>query len=114
MRDSIALAAIGLGSVLVILLFLAFKPSRRGRHTAEYLAGQTLKPEPAPVSPWSRPWTAPSSQEVQAIFKAERAQELTALQRERVWAAEFAALGVDYDFPTVPLGSLVKRERVAA
>ncbi|MFH8560571.1 hypothetical protein [Streptomyces sp. NPDC017988] len=70
--------------------------------------------EPAPVSPWSRPWTAPSSQEVRAIFKDERTRELPAVKRERVWAAEFAALGVDYDFPTMALGSLVRRERVSA
>ncbi|MCX4675012.1 hypothetical protein OG413_06685 [Streptomyces sp. NBC_01433] len=70
-------------------------------------------PEPAPVSPWSRPWTAPSSQEVRAIFQDERTQELPPLQRERVWAAEFADLGLDYDFPTMPLGSLVGRKGAA-
>ncbi|MFC5799446.1 hypothetical protein [Streptomyces formicae] len=76
-------------------------PRRPGRHSAAFLAARTL--EPASMSPWSRPWTGASSQE-----------QLPSLQRERVWAAEFAALGVDYDYPTMPLGSLVKRERVAA
>ncbi|MFD4700843.1 hypothetical protein [Streptomyces niveus] len=71
-------------------------------------------PEPAPVSPWSRPWTAPSSTDVRAIFKDERTRELPELQRERVYAAEFAALGVDYDYPTMPLGSVVRRAGVAA
>ncbi|WP_405795499.1 hypothetical protein [Streptomyces sp. NBC_01506] len=70
--------------------------------------------EPAPVSPWSRPWTAPSSRDVRAVFKDEHARELPELQRERAYAAAFARLGVDYDYPTMPLGSLVKPERVSA
>lgn len=105
MRDAIARALAWVLSVLI--------PSRPGRHSAEFLAAQTA-PEPVPVSPWSRPWTSPSSQDVRAIFRSEQTQELPHLQRERVWAVEFAALGVDYDYPTQPLGSLVTRERVAA
>jgi hypothetical protein len=104
MRDVIARALSWVLSVLV--------PRKPGRHSAEFLAAQT--PEPAPVSPWSRPWAGPSSQEVRAVFRNERTRELPDLQRERLWAAEFAALGVDYDYPTLPLGSLVTRERVAA
>jgi hypothetical protein len=106
MRDVIARALSWALSVLA--------PRPPGRHSAEFLAAQTPEPEPAPVPPWSRPWRGPSSQEVRAIFRNEHTRELPDLQRERVWAAEFAALGVDYDYPTLPLGSLVKRERVAA
>ncbi|MFJ6566873.1 hypothetical protein ACIQNU_05600 [Streptomyces sp. NPDC091292] len=106
MRDSIPHTLVWVLSVLI--------PRRPGRHTAEYLAAHTPEPAPVPASPWSRPWTAPSAQEVRAIFRDKRTQELSELQRERVWAAEFAALGLDYDFPTMPLGSLVKREQVAA
>jgi hypothetical protein len=29
-------------------------------------------------------------------------------------AAAFTRLGVDYDYPTMPLGSLINRERVSA
>lgn len=89
----------------------AFAPRRPARHTASYLTAPT---EPAPVSPWSRPWTAPSSQEVRAIFRDERTRELPELQRERAYAAALARLGVDYDYPTMTLGSIVTRKRVAA
>ncbi|MEU9745842.1 hypothetical protein [Streptomyces niveus] len=51
---------------------------------------------------------------MRAIFKDERTRELTQLQRERVYAAQFAALGVDYDYPTMPLGSLVQPQQPAA
>ncbi|WP_151898191.1 hypothetical protein [Streptomyces sp. C8S0] len=105
MRDVIART---LAWVLALLV-----PCKPGRHSAEFLATQTPSPSP-PRVPWFRPWTGPSSQEVRAIFHSEHTRELPDLQRERVWAAEFAALGVDYDYPTLPLGSLVKRERVAA
>ncbi|WP_046505312.1 hypothetical protein [Streptomyces odonnellii] len=101
MRDSIVQAL-----VWVLRLVLP----ARGHHSKT--APPT--PEPVPASPWTRPWTAPSSREVRAIFRDEHTRELPELQRERVYAAEFAALGVDYDYPTMPLGSLVKRERVAA
>ncbi|MFJ7061116.1 hypothetical protein ACIQVA_25895 [Streptomyces microflavus] len=102
MRDLIARALV---SLLRLLL------PAEGRHSAERPAAPLA---PAPVSPWSRPWTAPSAQEVRAIFKDEHARELPDLQRERIYAAAFARLGVDYDFPTMPLGSLVRREQVAA
>ncbi|MFJ9207473.1 hypothetical protein [Streptomyces sp. NPDC102264] len=102
MRDSIARAL-----VWVLRLVLP----ARGRHSGTVAP---LNTEPVSLSAWSRPWTAPSSREVQAIFKDEHTRKLPELQRERVYAAEFAALGIDYDFPTVPLGSLVKREQVSA
>lgn len=106
MRDAIARALSWVLSVLT--------PRRPGRHSAEYFAAQAAEPNPTPESPWSRPWTGPSSQEVRAIFKDEWAQGLPAVQRERLWASQFAALGVDYDFPTMGLGSVVTRERAAA
>ncbi|MFJ6573132.1 hypothetical protein ACIQNU_37560 [Streptomyces sp. NPDC091292] len=106
MRDAIARTLVRVLSVLI--------PRPPGRHSAEYLAAQTPEPALTPASPWSRPWTAPSAQEVRAVFRDERTQELPELQRERVYAAEFADLGLDYDFPTMPLSSVVVRERVAA
>ncbi|MEV7283420.1 hypothetical protein AB0O01_02420 [Streptomyces sp. NPDC093252] len=47
------------------------------------------------------------------MFKDERARELSDLQRERYYAAGFAALGVDYDHPTMPLGSVITRQAAA-
>ncbi|MFD7646728.1 hypothetical protein ACFV5M_03585 [Streptomyces albidoflavus] len=105
MRDSIARALSWVLSVLA--------PRRPGRHSAQHFAEPVPAPAPA-ANPWSRPWTSPSSREVRAIFTNPRTRELPPEQRERVRAAEFARLGVDYDFPTMPLGSIVKRERVAA
>ncbi|WP_405793371.1 hypothetical protein [Streptomyces sp. NBC_01506] len=102
MRDPIARA-------LVWLLRLVLPA--RGRHCTTATPPTT---EPAPVSPWSRPWTAPSSRDVRAVFTDEHTRELPELQRERAYAAAFARLGVDYDYPTMPLGSLVNRERVSA
>ncbi|MGW8450477.1 hypothetical protein ACWGLO_03165 [Streptomyces niveus] len=91
----------------------ALTPRRPGRHSAEHLT-EPSGPAPAHVSPWSHPWTAPSAEQVRAIFKDEHTRELTQLQRERIYAAQFAALGVDYDYPTMPLGSLVQPQRAAA
>ncbi|MEV6419782.1 hypothetical protein [Streptomyces sp. NPDC051662] len=51
---------------------------------------------------------------MRAIFKDDHTRELPELQRERAYAAAFARLGVDYDYPTTPLGSLVQRERLSA
>ncbi|MFF8728916.1 hypothetical protein ACF073_20800 [Streptomyces sp. NPDC015171] len=106
MRDVIARA--------LAWVLSALTPRRPGRHSAEYFAAQTTEPDPTPTNPWSRPWTGPSSQEVRAIFKDEWEQRLPAVQRERLWASQFAALGVDYDFPTMDLGSVVTRERAVA
>ncbi|BCM69005.1 hypothetical protein EASAB2608_04339 [Streptomyces sp. EAS-AB2608] len=108
MRDAIVRALLWVLSALI--------PCRAGRHSAEHFATRTPDPDPDPdtVNPWSRPWNGPSSTEVRAIFNDDWVQELPALQRERLWAAQFAAIGVDYDFPTMPLGSVVTRERVIA
>ncbi|MEU9707448.1 hypothetical protein AB0E21_02345 [Streptomyces sp. NPDC047967] len=102
MRDSISRALLW---VLRLLL------PAKGRHAAKSPATQC---PPVPASPWSRPWTAPSAREVREIFHDEHTRHLPAPQRERSYAAAFARIGVDYDHPTMPLGSLVRRERVAA
>ncbi|MEV7844119.1 hypothetical protein AB0O50_09040 [Streptomyces cyaneofuscatus] len=104
MRDLIARALL---SLLRLLL------PAEGRHSAEPPATQPVS-TPAPVSPWSSPWTAPSAQEVREIFRDEQMRHLPAPQRERSYAAAFARIGVDYDHPTMPLGSIVRRGRVAA
>ncbi|MGX1953100.1 hypothetical protein ACWIGY_22745 [Streptomyces anulatus] len=104
MRDLIARALL---SLLRLLL------PAEGRHSAEPPAAPPVLTS-APVSPWSRPWTAPSAEEVRAIFNDAHTRGLPAPQRERSYAAAFARIGVDYDHPTMPLRSLVRRERVAA
>lgn len=96
MRDLIALAAIGLGALLAILSTLAFLPRRPGRHSAEFL---TELPEPAPVSPWSRPWTGPTKEEAAALFQREAETTLQLrVTHERRRAAALATLGVDYPY----------------
>lgn len=99
MRELIAPMVLGLTSVTALLLVLL--PSRRtpGKHSSAY------RPEPAPVvsvSPWSRPWTGPSSTDARRIFRPETDAEstlvLSPVQRERRYAAEFAAIGVDYPY----------------
>ncbi|MFE6099779.1 hypothetical protein ACFVQ4_07450 [Streptomyces laurentii] len=99
MRDLIALAAIGLGTLCVLVAIRATSVRRPGRHTAEFLADQ---PEPAPMSPWSRPWTSPTKAEAAEIFRkqAETTMRLQAV-RERRTAAALATLGIDYpyDYP---------------
>ncbi|MDI3418042.1 hypothetical protein [Streptomyces luteolus] len=88
---------------------------RPGRHSAKHLAAQRAAvPDSEPVSPWARPWTSPSAADVRAIFRDEWTLSLPAPQRERVWAAAFAELGVDYDHPAEPLDSLVTPVRAAA
>ncbi|MEU0981150.1 hypothetical protein ABZ488_18180 [Streptomyces griseus] len=104
MRDLIA-------QTLVSLLRLLLPAE--GRHAAEPPAAPPIF-TPAPVSPWSRPWTAPSAEEVRAIFNDAHTRALPSPQREQSYAAAFARIGVDYDHPTMPLRSLVRRGRVAA
>ncbi|MFM9611485.1 hypothetical protein [Streptomyces niveiscabiei] len=76
-------------------------PRRRpGRHSATRL---TPVPEPViPVSPWSRPWTSPSKEEVAEIFRRQAEEwarmEEAELQRERRRAAELATLGIDHPY----------------
>ncbi|MYW77481.1 hypothetical protein F610DRAFT_00774 [Streptomyces sp. LaPpAH-199] len=102
MRDLIARALL---SLLRLLL------PAKGRHAAKRPAPM---PAPVPASPWSRPWTAPSAREVREIFNDVHTRGLPAPERERGYAAAFARIGVDYDYPTMPLGSIARRERVAA
>lgn len=95
-----------------------FRRCGPGRHSAKYLTARAAVPRPAtgpgPVSPWSRPWNAPSATEVRAVFRDERTLALPAPQRERVWAAALAQLGADYGPPVEPLGGLGIPERAAA
>ncbi|MDQ8706980.1 hypothetical protein RCO28_31580 [Streptomyces sp. LHD-70] len=90
-----------------------FTARRPGRHSARYLAARAI--DPVPVSPWSRPWSSPSAEDVRAIFRDERTLALPPLQRERAWAAAFAEIGVDYDhYPAEPLASLITPAPTAA
>lgn len=79
-----------------------FGPTRPGRHSAAYLNAPVIEPA---VNPWSRPWTGPSSAQVRAIFRPdddEATLQLSMVQRERRYAAAFALIGVDYDYPGAP------------
>ncbi|MEU3714354.1 hypothetical protein [Streptomyces catenulae] len=80
-----------------------------GRHTERHLRTQEPPLAPAsdaPANPWSRPWTGPSSAQVRAIFRPEGEEEttltLSPIQRERRYAAAFALIGIDYDYPGAP------------
>lgn len=114
MRNSIVRAIV---ACLRTLLSLCLPGTGRHRAVVKPVSRPTARIEPptdpAPVSAWSAPWTGPSAHEVRAVFKDERARELSDLQRERYYAAGFAALGVDYDHPTMPLGSVITRQAAA-
>ncbi|MER6052946.1 hypothetical protein ABT168_36850 [Streptomyces sp. NPDC001793] len=58
MRDAIARAL-----YWVLALLPGTHRPEPGRHTAAFLTDQPA-PEPAPVSPWSKPWTTPTPQHV--------------------------------------------------
>ncbi|MFJ3757131.1 hypothetical protein [Streptomyces sp. NPDC090080] len=105
MRDLIARA---LSWVLAVLA-----PRRPGLHSAEHLAAQVVEPETAPPSMWMTPWppSLPTRKTAEEIFRDERINALPLLQRERSYAAAFATLGIDYDFPTMDLGSVIARQR---
>ncbi|MFM9611653.1 hypothetical protein [Streptomyces niveiscabiei] len=94
MRDAIARA--------LAWALLVFTPRHRpGRHTATYLSAQPAAPGPAPVNPWSRPWTGPTKEEAAALFRQQDAATLDLdfhVQRERRRAAALATLGVDYPY----------------
>ncbi|MGV9313819.1 hypothetical protein ACWDR0_16760 [Streptomyces sp. NPDC003691] len=69
----------------------------RGRHRA----AAPSEPAPAPytsASPWSRPWTGPSSETARTIFTTDEVQGLTHEQRERFYATAWAELGWDYPY----------------
>ncbi|MFE4023426.1 hypothetical protein ACFXPZ_39560 [Streptomyces sp. NPDC059101] len=103
MRDAIARALVWMLRLLL---------PAQGRHAAP--AAPTLEPDTEPTTPPTvrRQWTGPSSTEARAIFRAKEAQTLTPEQRERWWAAAFAEIGVDYDFPTLNI-TPVRREVAA-
>ncbi|WP_338684811.1 hypothetical protein QD712_30205 [Streptomyces acidiscabies] len=81
MRDAIARA--------LAWALLVFTPRNRpGRHTATYLSAQPTAPGPAPVNPWSRPWTGPTKEEAAALFRQQDAATLVPhVERERRSAA---------------------------
>ncbi|WP_197367105.1 hypothetical protein [Streptomyces clavuligerus] len=83
MRDAIARA-------LAWTLFLLLPA--HGRHRTTTPAVTT----PAPVSPWARPWTGPSSTTARAVFTAPEARALTPEQREHFYATAWAELGHVY------------------
>ncbi|AZK95330.1 hypothetical protein B7R87_16805 [Streptomyces tsukubensis] len=69
----------------------------RGRHRgpSRSAAASTYS---IPPSPWSRPWTGPSSDTARSIFTADEARSLTQEQRERFYATAWAELGCDYPY----------------
>lgn len=91
MRHSIARAL-----VACLRLILAAMLPATGKRRAEPVAASAAPG--TPVSPWSKPWTAPSAREAREIFRAEETMRLTPVQRERCYAAGFAAHGVDYPY----------------
>ncbi|AXG78267.1 hypothetical protein DVK44_11750 [Streptomyces paludis] len=92
MRHSIARAL-----VACLHLILAAVLPATGKRRAEPSA---VPAEPcAPTTgPWAKPWTGPSSADARAIFRAEETMPLTPVQRERRFAVEFAARGVEYPY----------------
>ncbi len=100
MRELIAFMVIGLSSVVAVYCALRSVSPRRtpGKHSSAY------RPEPAlapTVRQPSRPWAGPSSAQARAIFRptdAETTLVLSPVQQERRYAAEFAAIGVDYPY----------------
>lgn len=107
MRDAIARALSWVLSVVA--------PHRPGRHSAGHFLAREAEHEATPVGIWQTPWACPvSSREARAIFMDEKAQSLGPLQRERYYALGFAALGVDYDFPTLNLTSVIAGKQAAA
>lgn len=112
MRDLIALAVIGLGSTLVLVALRAMTPRRPGRHSADFLA-EPPTPEPAtPVDPWSRPWSTPTPEHVEARHTPQRGEDVGLVRPyvladdtlnlgiicERRRAAVLATLGVDWPY----------------
>ncbi|MFF6787943.1 hypothetical protein ACFY9C_02600 [Streptomyces filamentosus] len=111
MRELIALAAIGLGSALVLVVIRAMSSRRPGRHTAEFLA-ELPEPKPAAVDPWAKPWPTPTPEHVRALYIPLRGEDVALTRpycrmedtmdlgviRERRTAAVLATLGVDYPY----------------
>lgn len=76
MRDAIARAL-----TWVLSLLPWTRRPEPGRHSAAFLADQA-EPAPAHESPWSRPWTGPTKEEAQALFRAEATMPIAPVQRE--------------------------------
>ncbi|MET9954550.1 hypothetical protein ABZ135_23820 [Streptomyces sp. NPDC006339] len=110
MRDLIALASIGLGSLLVLWCALELPPSRQpGRHSAAYRAPETL---PILTGPGRKPWPTPVPEHVRARRMPLRGEDTALIRpyalaedtlefgiiRERRTAAVLATLGVDYPY----------------
>lgn len=90
------------------VLLPAHRPE--GRHSARYLGARPTAPiDPVTASPWSRPWTGPTKDEAQAIFRqrAEAALRLRSLQQQRRRALYYATWGIDfpYSYEGAPFGS---------
>ncbi len=96
MRDRIARTLVWVLSVLAPWT----RNRKPGKHSAAYLTHQTAaKPEPTPVSPWSKPWTGPTKEQAAEFFRrqSETTMPLAQVQKERRAALEFTAL--DHDYP---------------
>ncbi|WOX11315.1 hypothetical protein [Streptomyces sp. N50] len=96
MRDAIATAL-----ALVLSVLLGNRRAKPGRHSAAFFAERsgTTPASTAPVSPWSRPWTGPTKEEAQELFRQQAATALELhLCRERRRAAVLATMGVDYPY----------------
>lgn len=91
MRDLIALASIGLGSLLVLWCALEMRPPRRpGRHSAAYRAPETL---PTLTGPGMKPWPTPVPEHVRARRLPLRGED-TALIRPYAPADDTLNFGV--------------------
>ncbi|MFE6225741.1 hypothetical protein [Streptomyces sp. NPDC057854] len=111
MRELIALAAIGLGSLLVLWCVLELWPDRRrpGRHSAAYCAPETL---PTLAVPRAAPWPTLTPEHVATRHTPLRGEDTALIRpyvrvddtlelrviRERRTAAVLATLGVDYAY----------------
>ncbi len=92
MRHSIARALVACLRIILAALLPA-----TGNRRAEPTAAPAQPCVPT-AGPWTKPWTGPSSADAQAIFRAEETMPLTPLQRERRFAIEFAARGIEYPY----------------
>ncbi len=110
MRDLIALASIGLGSLFVLWCALETRPPRRpGRHSVAHRAPETL---PTLTGPRMKPWPTPTPEHVRERHLPLRGEDTALIRpyalaadtlnlgviRERRTAAVLATLGVDYPY----------------
>ncbi|MFG3036832.1 hypothetical protein ACGFYZ_08010 [Streptomyces sp. NPDC048330] len=109
MREFIALAAIGMGLLLILWCALGLTPRRPGRHSAAYRTPETL---PTLTGPRMKPWPTPPPAHVRARNTTLRGEDTALIRpyvladdtmrlgaiRERRTAAVLATLGVDYPY----------------